>query len=483
MHVQLTTEKCHEIDADVIVIGVEADQDLEGAAADFDQATDGLLTTLIESQEITGAANSLTTIYEPPGVNADIAVVVGLGDNLEDPALSFKAAGSAAKQIAAKKRQTVAFYLDALQIDDAVCGSIVGCHGQDLFRKEKNIHPFETLIWSTDDETDVRRGEILGNAINLTRRVVNLPASEIYPETFVAECEHVAEHFDIDLEVWDQDRLESEGCGALLAVARGSERPPRLAILSYMAGPEDQEPLALVGKGVTFDSGGLSLKPSEFMMDMKCDMAGAATVLGAIQAIARLKIPVNVVGLVGLAENMVSGRSYKLGDVLKTRNGKTVEVHNTDAEGRLVLADVLDVALSRKVGKIVDLATLTGACMVALGKYVAGVMTNDQAWCDTLIGSAEVCGESIWQLPMDAEFGEQIRSQVADIKNVGEGRWGGAITAAKFLEEFVGDTPWSHIDIAGPSFLDKPLAWMDAGATGCMVRTLVELATRYSSEE
>ena len=483
MHVQLTNEQCHEIDADVIVIGVEADQDLEGAAADFDQATDGLLTTLIESQEITGAAHSLTTIYEPPGINADIAVVVGLGDNLVDPALSFKAAGSAAKHIAAKQRQTVAFYLDSLQIDDAVCGSIVGCHGQDLFRKEKNIHPFETLIWNSDDETDVRRGEILGNAINLTRRVVNLPASEIYPETFVAECEHVAEHFDIDLEVWDQDRLESEGCGALLAVARGSERPPRLAILSYMAGPEDQEPLALVGKGVTFDSGGLSLKPSEFMMDMKCDMAGAATVLGAIQAIARLKIPVNVVGLVGLAENMVSGRSYKLGDVLKTRNGKTVEVHNTDAEGRLVLADVLDVALSRKVGKIVDLATLTGACMVALGKYVAGVMTNDQAWCDTLIGSAEVCGESIWQLPMDAEFGEQIRSQVADIKNVGEGRWGGAITAAKFLEEFVGDTPWSHIDIAGPSFLDKPLAWMDAGATGCMVRTLVELATRYSSEE
>lgn len=483
MHVQLTSEKCHEIDADVIVIGVEKDQELEGAAADFDDATGGLLSKLIQRKEITGAANSVTTIHAPHGIKAPLVVVVGLGDDLDDPSISFKAAGSAAKHAATKQRRSVAFYLDMLQIDDAVCGSIVGCHGQDLYRKDKNIFPFEQLIWCTDDETDVRRGEILAAGVNLTRRLVNLPASEIYPETFVAECEHVAEHFDIELEVWDQDRLESEGCGALLAVAKGSDRPPRLAILTYLAGPDDQAPLGIVGKGVTFDSGGLSLKPSESMLDMKCDMAGAATVLGAIHAIARLKIPVNVVGFVGLAENMISGRSYKLGDVLKTRNGKTVEVHNTDAEGRLVLADVLDVAVSRKVGKLVDLATLTGACVVALGKYVSGVMTNDQAWCDTLIGSAEACGESIWQLPMDAEFGEQIRSQVADIKNVGEGRWGGAITAAKFLEEFVGITPWAHIDIAGPSFLDKPLSWLDAGASGCMVRTLVELATRYSAEE
>jgi leucyl aminopeptidase len=194
-----------------------------------------------------------------------------------------------------------------------------------------------------------------------------------------------------------------------------------------------------------------------------------------MQAIAQLKLPVNVTGFMGLAENMISGRSYRLGDVLVARNGKTIEVHNTDAEGRLVLADVLDVAVSRGVSQIVDLATLTGACMVALGKYVVGGMTNNQDWYDQVAAAAAQSGESLWQLPMFAEYNEQIKGQIADIKNVGDGRWGGAITAAKFLEQFVADTPWVHLDIAGPSFLDKPLPWCDAGASGYMLRTLVNL--------
>ena len=186
------------------------------------------------------------------------------------------------------------------------------------------------------------------------------------------------------------------------------------------------------------------------MKTMKCDMAGAATVLGAVLAIARLELPVNVIGLMGLVENMIGGNAYKVGDVLTARSGKTIEVLNTDAEGRLVLADVLDVALERGADKIIDLATLTGACVVALGNDVAGLMTNDQAWCDAVKAAAEACGEPAWQLPMFPEYTEQIRSKVADIKNVGEGRWGGAITAAKFLEEFVAGKPWVHMDIAGP---------------------------------
>jgi leucyl aminopeptidase len=249
-------------------------------------------------------------------------------------------------------------------------------------------------------------------------------------------------------------------------------------ILKYNGGPADQAPLALIGKGVTFDSGGLSLKPTDGMKTMKCDMAGAATVLGAIQTIANLKLPINVVGLCGLVENMVSGDSYKLGDVLRTRNGKTIEVLNTDAEGRLVLADVLDVALQFGPAKMIDLATLTGACVVALGTDVAGLMTNNQALCDEVKSAAEACGEQVWQLPMFPEFGEQIRSEVADIKNVGDGRWGGAITAAKLLEEFVAGKPWVHMDIAGPAFLDSPKPWLDAGGSGAMVRTLVEIARR-----
>jgi leucyl aminopeptidase len=236
----------------------------------------------------------------------------------------------------------------------------------------------------------------------------------------------------------------------------------------------------LVGKGVTFDSGGLSLKPTDSMKTMKCDMAGAAIVVGAMRAIALLNLPLNVIGLAGLVENMPSGSAMKLGDVLTARNGRTIEVQNTDAEGRLVLADVLDVAVEMGAGKIVDLATLTGACVVALGTDVAGLMSNDQAWCDEVATAARSCGEPVWQLPMFAEYAESIKSDVADIRNTGEGRWGGAIAAAKFLEEFVARRPWAHLDIAGPAFLEKPKPWLDGGASGAFVRTLVELARNYA---
>jgi leucyl aminopeptidase len=233
---------------------------------------------------------------------------------------------------------------------------------------------------------------------------------------------------------------------------------------------------------VTFDSGGLSIKDNENMKTMKCDMAGAATVLAAMQAIARLQLRANVVGLCGLVENMVSGSSYKLGDVLRARSGKSIEVLNTDAEGRLVLADVLDVATqSLGARKLIDLATLTGACMVALGRDVAGAMSNDQPWCDEVLAAAKDCGEPAWQLPMFDDYRELIKSAVADIKNVGDGRWGGAITAAKFLEEFVAGKPWVHLDIAGPAFLESAKPWLDAGGSGQFVRTLVEVARRWAS--
>jgi leucyl aminopeptidase len=280
----------------------------------------------------------------------------------------------------------------------------------------------------------------------------------------------------LEIEIWDEARLKEERCGSLLAVAQGSSQPPRLVILRHNGGEKNDAPLAFAGKGVTFDSGGLSLKPTEGMLTMKDDMAGGATVLAAMQAIARLGIPRNVIGVIGLVENMPSGSSFKLGDVLTARSGKTIEVHNTDAEGRLVLSDVLDVAVERGAAKIIDLATLTGACMVALGTDVAGLMSNNQPWCEAVAAAARRCGEPAWQLPMFPEYGELIRGGVADIKNVGEGRWGGAITAAKFLEEFVAGKPWTHIDIAGPAFSDKPKPHHDAGATGAFVRTLVEVA-------
>ena len=246
--------------------------------------------------------------------------------------------------------------------------------------------------------------------------------------------------------------------------------------MRYRGSDAPNPQMAVIGKGVTFDSGGLSLKSSDGMKTMKCDMAGAATTLATMQAISKLGLSCHVIGLVGLVENMVSGNSYKLGDVLTARSGKTIEVLNTDAEGRLVLADVLNVADELNPDHMVDLATLTGACVVALGLDVVGVMTNDQDWADTILNNAATVGERAWQLPMFPEFAEQLKSKLADVKNIGEGRWGGAITAGKFLEEFVEGRSWVHLDIAGPAFADSAKSWIDGGASGVMVRTLVEVA-------
>jgi leucyl aminopeptidase len=278
--------------------------------------------------------------------------------------------------------------------------------------------------------------------------------------------------------VFDEAWLTQEQMGALLAVGQGSQRPPRLVALKYDGGREDGPRLVLVGKGVTFDSGGLSIKPTDGMLTMKCDMAGAATVLGAMIAIARLKLPVNVAGYMGLVENMISGNSYKLGDVLTARTGTTIEVNNTDAEGRLVLADVLSYAVDEGADSIIDLATLTGACVVALGDEITGVFTNNQPWCDQVVAAAHRAGEDAWQLPMFDYFSELLKSDVADMKNTGI-RAGGAITAAKFLEKFVDKKPWVHLDIAGPAFAASSKPYREGGGTGCMVRTLVEVAASF----
>jgi leucyl aminopeptidase len=473
-----------ETAADVVVVGVYQDSPLEGAAAELDKALSGALRGLIERKEFGGRSYETAPLLVPVG-RAKQALAVGLGSKDKfDAGAAFRCSAAAARQLAGKSRSSVAFFLDekwsAEASESGVAGAIVGCTGQDLFRAEKNRHPFGNLLWSGGSEQTLAQGRILGEATNLTRALVNAPSDEIYPETFAARASEVAQANALECEIWDEKRLTAERCGSLLAVAKGSNRPARLVILRHNGGAKGAPTLAIVGKGVTFDSGGLSLKTPEGMLTMKCDKAGASTMVGAMQAIAQLKLPVNVVGFAGLVENMTGPAAMKLGDVLKARNGRTIEVHNTDAEGRLVLADVLAVAVDQGAGKIVDLATLTGACVVALGTEVAGVMTNNQPWCDAVLSAARRTGEPAWQLPMFPEiYDDLIKSEVADIKNVGEGRWGGAITAAKFLEQFVGTTPWTHIDIAGPAFRDKPKPWCDGGASGQFVRTLVELARSW----
>ncbi len=473
------------LDVEALVVGYSEDGGMTGPAGRANEATQGLLARLVESRDITGKCGDTSLLLEPPGVRARSILVVGLGKQAAlDRGTVFRAAGAAARQLARRQRGRVAFCLGDLWtielVESAITGAVTGCQGQDLYRSEKKYFPFAEMLWLGASNDACQRGQILGDSVNLARRLVNQPPNVMFPQAFAEAALETCRDCGIECEVWDEQRLERERCGALLAVGRASTQPPRLVIMRYRGSRDEQAPLALVGKGVTFDSGGLSIKPSDGMKTMKCDMAGAATVLAAMQAIARLKLPVHVLGFAGLVENVISGAAFKLGDVLTARSGKTIEVLNTDAEGRLVLADVLDLAVERGAAAIIDLATLTGACVVALGTNVAGLMSNHQPWCDRVAAAARTCGEPAWQLPMFAEFGEQIRSSVADLKNVGEGRYGGAITAAKFLEEFVAGKPWTHLDIAGPSFSDSSRAWMDGGGTGAFVRTVVEVARGWS---
>jgi leucyl aminopeptidase len=322
-------------------------------------------------------------------------------------------------------------------------------------------------------ERAVRRGEIVGHAVNLARDLSNTPPQDKTPAKLARTIEEVAAGAGIGLEVWDEARIGQERFGGLLGVAAGSDEPPRFVILEYRNRIESPV-IALVGKGVTFDSGGLCLKPAASMEDMKSDMTGAAIVIASMKAIAELALPVNVRGYIALTENMTSGKAMKLGDVLTIRNGTTVEVMNTDAEGRLVLADALSFAVELRPNRVLDLATLTGSCVVALGMKVAGLFSNDETFCSELQAACRRTGERAWRLPLDDDYKEQLKSEVADLKNVG-GKWGGAVTAAKFLEQFVASTPWIHLDIAGPSWCETESAQRDFGATGCFVRTIVSM--------
>jgi leucyl aminopeptidase len=481
------TTKVAAVTADALVIFVgscDGRADLgRGPAAAIDAATGGLLTRLAAAGELHGKPGECLTLLAPPGLRVGQLVVVGTGAAAaSDPAAPYRAAATATRHLAAKPRTAVALVADpdwtARQTEQGVAGAAVGMVGQDLFRAERRRTPFP-VVWLGADTAAVERGARIGTGVNLARRLVNMPPDDIYPASFAATAAAVAADTGLGCEIWDEARLVREGCRAILAVGKGSHRSPRIVLLTYRGPgvPEGPPHLALVGKGVTFDSGGLSLKPPDGMLTMKCDMAGAAATLAAAATIARLGLPIRLVAALGLAENMTGPAAYKLGDVIRARSGTTIEVHNTDAEGRIVLADVLDVVRGPGPAGSGDPATLTGACVVALGTEVAGLFTNDQAWCDRVATAARAVGEPVWQLPMYPEiYDDLIKGEVADIKNIGDGRWGGATTAAKFLERFVGGIPWTHVDIAGPAFAEKPRPWTDGGGSGAMVRAFVELA-------
>lgn len=464
---------------DVLVVAVPYEISDECLAAEFDRKIGGKFRKAIENEFVSKEALKTSVWYGPDNVAAKSVVTVGIGKDI-NPRSVYRAAAAAIKFVGSTQGEIVGvagFPLDEdspLCVDSVVIGCLVGAIGQDLYRDKKNLRPPKKVILFADRDIDTSRGEAIAVGIAMTRHLVNQAPNHMYPASFVDQTLEQLAGTALQSEVWDEEKLREERCESMLAVGRASDKPPRLLILKYQGteAGKGMAPIALVGKGVTFDSGGLSIKPTDSMLTMKCDMAGGATVVGVMFALASLKIARPVLALVGLVENVISGNAYKLGDILHSRAGKSIEVHNTDAEGRLVLADVLNVALDHKPSKIVDFATLTGACVVALGTDVGGLMVNNDELADEIEESAKQVGEYIWQLPMFPLFDEQIQGKVADLKNVGDGRWGGAITAAKFLEQFVGETPWAHIDLAGPAFADKPKGWCDAGGTGYMVHTI-----------
>ncbi len=479
-----------EVSADFLILPIFEEEAPAGALAQLDARLGGVLTRLRQSGDITGKANEITPLLDRAGAATTRLLAVGLGKRSAADQFALRDAGAAASRaLTDRPRQRLAMALpdglDAAASAHALgVGLLQGCDGPGI-RKSKPERFAPQELWLVAPPAApidavreaTHRAAIEGKAIALARELVNLPPSELYPESFAARATQVAGASGFTCTILDEKQLEAERMGALLAVARGSDRPPRLIVLRYNGG--NRPLLGLVGKGVTFDSGGLSLKSSEQMADMKCDMAGAAAVLGAVSAIAELRLPVSVLGVLAVVENMPGGRAMKLGDVLHARNGKTIEVLNTDAEGRLILADALSYAVDQKASHLVDLATLTGACMVALGEDVAGLMGNDPAWSDNVLAAAWRAGERAWPLPMFPAYGELIKSNVADIKNITGKRFAGAITAAKFLEHFVGTVPWAHLDIAGPAWADAESPTRDAGGTGAFVRTLIELAREY----
>ncbi|WP_020469252.1 leucyl aminopeptidase [Zavarzinella formosa] len=479
-----------QVEADWLIVPVVRGQQLEPAVKELDATLGGDISKLLEAGDLTGKQAELVTLHRPGQSRAKRIMFVGCGPYPQITRASLHAAiATAFRSFTSRSWEKIAVHMPAdvglateTEVLAVTGGAAQGSVGPGLCKKDAaRFVPGEIVLVTPTGSPAlphgaVRRGSVEAECVTYARELVNLPPSDLFPESFAARAGACGKN--ISCEIWDEPRLIAERMGAVLGVARGSARPPRFVVLRYLQGGTSPA-LALVGKGVTFDSGGLSLKTNDQMADMKGDMAGAAAVLAAIKGIAELKPEINVVGYVPLVENMPGSQAMKLGDVLVARNGKTIEVLNTDAEGRLILADALSYAAECRPGHIVDLATLTGACMVALGTQIAGLMSNNIEWSDRVRVAISRAGERAWALPMDTDFEELLQSKVADLKNTPQTRYGGAIAAGKFLEQFVDGIPWVHLDIAGPAWADHDSPSRDAGGTGAYVHSLIELALSY----
>jgi leucyl aminopeptidase len=481
------------VQADAIVIGVVQGPDgpLPAAGAqDVDQALDGGLAATLSVLGATGRAEEITKIATAGRLAAPLIVAVGIGpasgDGPADDAAPFdgealrRAAGAAVRALAAAKPRQVALALPArndAEAEAAGLGALLGGYVFSRYRANGHQHDTELILLGDDCTAAVRRARTLADAVMLVRDLVNTGPSHLFPSIFAAEAERIASASGLGIEVLDEQALADGGYGGITGVGQGSVHPPRLVRLAY-SHPDATRTVVFAGKGITFDSGGLSLKPPKAMETMKSDMGGAAAVLAAVQALAALGPAVNVVGYMPLAENMPSGTAQRPSDVITIFGGTTVEVLNTDAEGRLVLADALARSAEDSPDLLVDVATLTGAQVVALGPRISGVMANDDAVRDGVVDAFRRAGEMAWPMPLPEELRKGLDSPVADLANVTGERHGGMLVAGLFLQEFVPPgVRWAHLDIAGPSFHEgEPYGYTAKGGTGAAARALVQIA-------
>ena len=498
MELQFAAGSVLQYDGDAVIVGVTKGMPLGGPAAELDAPLHGLLARLIASGEIRGRQSEVTVVHSSGRLPCERVAVVGLGEPNRDPLLALRrGAGAAARLLRDRgcRRVGCALHLQAppaVRMEQAVRAVVEGVHtglyrGEECKRERDLPDELDSLTLvgiSAGDDLVIsagKAGAIAGEATSYARRLVNLPANLVTPSRLAREANESAQAFDLEVEVLGLDRIAELGMGAFAAVTRGSDEPACLIILRH--NPQKGRPhVAFVGKGLTFDSGGISIKPSDKMETMKHDMAGGAAVLAAMRAVAQLGLDLNVTAIIPATENLPSGRAFKPGDVVTAMNGNTIEVISTDAEGRLILADALAYACQLGATHIIDVATLTGACIIALGHVASGVMGNDTALVDAVLDAGEQAGERMWRLPLFPEYRSQLDSNIADIKNVG-GRPAGAIIGGWFLREFVGDTAWVHLDIAGTAWSEKDEPHQIAGGTGAGTRTLIALAERMAGGE
>ncbi len=499
MEIQVISGDISNLSAGAIIVPCfEHNTPINNETGAVDRALGGAITQLVNEGEIKGKCSEITLLHSLGKLPAARVLVLGLGKATELTSNKLRNAfADACRYLRNKNVQDLA----VIPLGSGVNGISPETCGQTLAEGAMlGLYTFRNHITPKEDNKEIKRisivagnaeramvgsgvnkGTILSESVNMTREMVNEPSNYKNPTTMAQKAVELGKQFGIAVEVFEKEQMEKMGMGALLGVAQGSRQPPKFIVMHYKGRTDDKTiDLAMVGKGITFDSGGISLKPPEKMDEMKGDMAGGASVMTAIAAIARLSVKLNVSAFIPATENMPGGNAFRPGDILTAMNGKTIEILTTDAEGRLILADALTYASRMEPKAMVDVATLTGACVVALGDVCTGGFSTNQALMDKVTASAAETGEPVWQMPMFDEYHDQIKSNVADMKNSG-GRNGGAITAAKMLAEFTGSIPWVHLDIAGVSLTDKERGYIVKGGTGNPVRTLVNLAMKLSA--